>query len=262
MQSCRKNSRLHSREQAGPGGSLQEISRSPDQASQRSPEQTSQRSPEQTSQRSQQGTPEPTQHNTPVNTPYNTPEPEPEQNTCDESSIANNDVWKVGIVHTDGRVRIEVIEGIWIEDWKNPECRAKYERKKQNRRGGVDQGSYPPTNTGGSASSRTVAARLAGEWERDPSALDLFEYLHTKKHDRVTYIDEKSAKIAEKIKTLRAERSKPTDGSSLPQPVDENKLYYDAVGGRNKRNMVYGIGSTQNIFYEPSSSNISKFTSP
>ncbi|KAK1352644.1 hypothetical protein POM88_053075 [Heracleum sosnowskyi] len=86
--------------------------------------------------------------------------------------------------------------GFWIEDWKTLECRAKYERKKQNRRGGVDQGSYPPTHTGGSASSRTVAARLAGEWERDPSALDLFEYLHTKKHDRVTYIDEKSAKIA------------------------------------------------------------------
>ncbi|KAK1356981.1 hypothetical protein POM88_050237 [Heracleum sosnowskyi] len=63
----------------------------------------------------------------------------------------------------------------------------------------------------------------------------------------------------ENIKALHSERSQPTDGSSLPQPVDENKLYYDAVSGRNKRNMVYGIGSTQNIFYETSSNNISKF---
>ncbi|KAK1398017.1 hypothetical protein POM88_007880 [Heracleum sosnowskyi] len=84
--------------------------RSPDQTSQCSHEQTSQRSPEQTSQRSQQGTLQPTQHNTPVNTPYNTPEPK--QKTPDESSIANNNIWKVGTMHTDGRVRIEVIEGM------------------------------------------------------------------------------------------------------------------------------------------------------
>ncbi|KAK1356983.1 hypothetical protein POM88_050239 [Heracleum sosnowskyi] len=48
----------------------------------------------------------------------------------------------------------------WIEDWKTTKCQAKSERKKQNRRGGVDQGSNPPIHTGGSAFGRTVAARL------------------------------------------------------------------------------------------------------
>lgn len=53
--------------------------------------------------------------------------------------------------------------------------------------------------------------------------------------------------------SLCAERSWPLDGSLEPHPVDENKLYYDAVGGRNEKNMIYGLGSTQNVFYEPSS---------
>lgn len=49
--------------------------------------------------------------------------------------------------------------------------------------------------------------------------------------------------------SLRAEHSHPIDGSSLTQPVDENRLYYDAVGGRNEKNKIYGLGSTQNIFF-------------
>ncbi|KAK1391806.1 hypothetical protein POM88_010862 [Heracleum sosnowskyi] len=71
-----------------------------------------------------------------------------------------------------------------------------------------------------------------------------------------TFIDEKSAKIYKKIKALRDERSRPVDVSSTPRPVDENQLYYDVVGGRNSRNKIYGIGSSQNLFYAPSSSTI------
>lgn len=149
----------------------------------------------------------------------------------------------------------------WIEDWKTPDCQAKSKRKRENRKGGADQESYPPTHTGGSASSRTIAARLARDWERDPDAVEMFHYSHTKKHDRVTFINPKDAKIAETIKALRAERSQAVDGSSPAQPVDENKLFYDAVGGRNNRNKIYGLGATQNIFYGPSSSNITKFSS-
>ena len=64
----------------------------------------------------------------------------------------------------------------------------------------------------------------------------------------------------EQLKTLRAKRSQPVDGSSEPQPVDENKLYSDVVGGRNKRNRIYGLGSSQDIFYEPSSSTIARLS--
>ena len=67
--------------------------------------------------------------------------------------------------------------------------------------------------------------------------------------------------IQEKLKTLRNERSQPSDGSSIPQLIDENRLFYDAVGGRNKRNRIYGIGSSHDTFYEPSSNVISYFSS-
>ncbi|KAK1370788.1 hypothetical protein POM88_036880 [Heracleum sosnowskyi] len=223
----------------------------------------------------------------------------------DESSlITNNDVWEVGTMHTDGRLRIEVIKGLlepsckcshqitnimherleptgftwktvskdtkefyfeefklsWIEEWKTPECRAKSEKKRQNRRVGVDDGDYPATHTGGSASGRTHTARLAEKWKRNLSPIEVFEHLHTKNHDKVTYIDKKSAAIAN-INTLRVERSKPVDGSSVPQPVDEIMLYYDAIGGRNKRNKVYGIGSSVDIFYESNGNTSSHFSS-
>ncbi|KAK1369544.1 hypothetical protein POM88_035636 [Heracleum sosnowskyi] len=103
--------------------------------------------------------------------------------------------------------------------------------------------------------------RDAEKWKRNPSPIEVFEHLHTKNHDNVTYIDKKSAAIAENIKTLRAERSKPADGLSVPQPVNEIMLYYDAIGGRNKRNRVYGIGSSVDIFYEPNGNTSSHFCS-
>lgn len=75
----------------------------------------------------------------------------------------------------------------------------------------------------------------------------------------MTFVDEKSKNTNETIVNLRAERSQPIDG--VPQSVDENKLYYDAVGGRNEKNRIYGLGSTQNIYYDPSSSDLSHFSS-
>lgn len=40
----------------------------------------------------------------------------------------------------------------------------------------------------------------------------------------------------------------PIEGSSITQPVDEIQLFYDAVGGRNKRNQIYDLGSSQEFF--------------
>ncbi|KAK1368587.1 hypothetical protein POM88_034679 [Heracleum sosnowskyi] len=145
----------------------------------------------------------------------------------------------------------------WIENWKTPEFQAKSKIKKSNRKGGVEADvPYPGTHTSGSVSHRLLATRLG-----DPPATALFTYAHTRDHDNVTFMDKKSEKLHEKIVNLRAERSQPTDGSLVPQSVDENKLYYDVVGGRNEKNMIYGLGSTQNIYYEPSCNDISQSTS-
>ncbi|KAK1379955.1 hypothetical protein POM88_026699 [Heracleum sosnowskyi] len=75
-------------------------------------------------------------------------------------------------------------------------------------------------------------------------------------HTRTYGATKSTFNSGEKIRALRAERSRPIDGSSTPQLVDENQFYYDAVGGRNNRNRIYGIGSSQDLFYAPSSSTI------
>ncbi|KAK1398300.1 hypothetical protein POM88_008163 [Heracleum sosnowskyi] len=136
----------------------------------------------------------------------------------------------------------------------------KTETKRNNRKGGVVRNDYPATHTVGSSSHRKTAARLAGDYTRDPFNPELFLYTHTKNHDLKTFIDEKSAKLYEKIKSLRAERSRHADGSSTPQSVDENQLFYDAVGGRNSKNRIYGLGSSQDLFYAPSSRTVAHFS--
>ncbi|KAK1393457.1 hypothetical protein POM88_012513 [Heracleum sosnowskyi] len=261
-------------------------SRTPDQT-QPPTQQRTPRTPELT----QQSTPEMSQHHTPDQTPHNTPRQTPDPDTSGESSTSViNGAWKVGTMHDDGRIRVEVIEGVlepsnkcstqitmskdtkqfyfeefkkwfvwrqednlvyeawrksvayrykylrsrahakwekkkqldnrigkdvwlsWIEEWKTPEFQKKTEIKRDNRKGGVVRNDYPTTHTAGSSSHRKTAARLADEYLRDPFCHKLFLYTHTKNHDLKMFIDEKSAKLYEKIKSLRAERSRPADG--------------------------------------------------
>ncbi|KAK1389980.1 hypothetical protein POM88_018158 [Heracleum sosnowskyi] len=312
-----------------------------DQTLQPSPDQTLQLTPE----RSPPQTPMTLQH---------TPRPNLEPNMQNESSIADTGVWKVGSMHNDGRLQVEIIRGVlqpsgkcssmtsgimherlepmgftwkevseetkkfyfeefkkyvvwrepehlvyaawlksapqrytnlrckarqlweagrlsnrigqnvwksWIANWKSPEFQAKSKIKKSNRKGGVDgDGPYPPTHTGGSKSHSSYAADLAEKYKRKPYASEVHTYVHTKGHDEKTWVDEKSAKIFEKLKVLRVEHSQPIEGS-IPQPVDENQLFYEAVGGRNKRNRIYGIGSSHDIFYESRSNVVSYYNS-
>ncbi|KAK1360951.1 hypothetical protein POM88_045425 [Heracleum sosnowskyi] len=176
--------------------------RSPGQAPLRSLGQAPLRSPGQALQKTQQRTPEPelTQQNMPENmlnqTPQNTPQQTPEQNTPDESSlVSSNDLFK----------------NCW-----NPRANALTRSEVSCMKDLNLQG--------GSASSRTHASRLAEEWNRDPNSTEIFEYMHAKMHDKKTFINKKSAEISEKLNALRAEHCQPTDGSSVPQLVDENRI--------------------------------------
>ncbi|KAK1364304.1 hypothetical protein POM88_039865 [Heracleum sosnowskyi] len=245
------------------------------------PRQTVQPTPDQTLPPTPDQTLRLTPEQSPLETPLtlqNAPRETPEPNLQNESSIADSGVWKVGSMHNDGRLKVEIIRGVlqpsgkcssmtsgimyerleprgftWkevseetkkfyfeefkIEDWKSPEFQAKSKIKKSNRMGGVDgDGPYPPTHTGGSKSHSSYVAYLAEKYKRKLNANDVYSYVHTKDHDEKTWVDEKSANVFEKLKTLRAERSQPIEGSSIPQPVDENQLFYEAVGGRNKKN--------------------------
>ncbi|XP_074324507.1 uncharacterized protein LOC141661404 [Apium graveolens] len=131
----------------------------------------------------------------------------------------------------------------WAQQWKTPEFKKKSEIQKKNRKGGDGQ---PSTHTCGSCSHRTHAADLAKELKRKPHPREVFKHTHFKAGK---WVDEKSKLTHEAIEDLLKQNSQKVDGSAESQIVDEVGAYFDAVGGRNKKYRVYGIGSSQNIFY-------------
>ncbi|XP_074352525.1 uncharacterized protein LOC141691660 [Apium graveolens] len=134
----------------------------------------------------------------------------------------------------------------WVEYWKTPEFQKKSAIQKNNRRSGADKAH--PTHTSGSASSRVHTARLKKKYNRDPTSFEVYEHIHTRKNDKKTYIDEKSQKVYENYVNLCELLTQES------QPIDPNKVFYQAVGGHNQKNIVYGLGSSQNLFYAPGSS--------
>lgn len=62
-----------------------------------------------------QHTPDQTPPQTPhtlQNIPHQTPRQTPEPNTENEFSRTDNDVWKVGSMHHDGRLQVKIIRGV------------------------------------------------------------------------------------------------------------------------------------------------------
>lgn len=157
--------------------------------------------------------------------------------------------WEIG--EQDNRIGTHVWLR-WVEYWRTPDFQTKSTTQKRNRKGGEDH--YPATHTGGSASHRTHAAVLAETNDKDPTPTDIYEHTHTVNNDRVTWVNKKAERVHKRIEELRKLRSQPLEGSSEPQPVDEDQLFLDAVGGPDNRNRVYGMGSLQSIIYGPQSS--------
>ncbi|XP_063949024.1 uncharacterized protein LOC108203794 [Daucus carota subsp. sativus] len=156
--------------------------------------------------------------------------------------------WEAGEV--DNRVAMHVWL-LWVEFWKTPVFQTKSKTQKKNRRGGTDH--YPPTHTGGSASLRTHAAVLAETNGKDPTPADVYLLTHTKNRDKKTFVTKKAEAVYNKVIEIREERSKPVEGSEEPQIIDEDEIFLQAVGGLDKRNRIYGMGSLQSVIYGPES---------
>ncbi|KAK9166570.1 hypothetical protein Scep_001761 [Stephania cephalantha] len=67
---------------------------------------------------------------------------------------------------------------------------------------------------------------------------DVFLHVHTKDHDGMTFIDNRSARFYAELVKRREEHTQATSD----QPIDEKQLYYDAIGECSK-GRVYGLGS-------------------
>ncbi|XP_031131664.1 uncharacterized protein LOC116033047 [Ipomoea triloba] len=106
-----------------------------------------------------------------------------------------------------------------------------------HRRGGVLNGVAQSTHTTGSTPHVKVAAQLEGLLGHYPSYYELFKHTHTKQHDGQTFIVEKAKQIHEQVESQRELLTQ--NG----EQVDDNQLYYDAVGGHDKKRRIYGLGS-------------------
>lgn len=155
----------------------------------------------------------------------------------------------------------------WVEFWKTEEFKKKSTTQKNNRRSGDD--GRPSTHTSGSASHRVVAARMKIQYKCEPTADQLFKLTHTRRvkkkknlicqndedvedcedgeEGELIWIDKKSQRIYETFLALLEQQKKaglPVDGNA------RNALFLEATGGPDKKKRVYGLGSSQNLFYQ------------
>ncbi|KAL8108987.1 hypothetical protein AgCh_025181 [Apium graveolens] len=142
----------------------------------------------------------------------------------------------------------------WVEYWKTPKFQTKSIIQKKNHRSGVD--GRPSTHTSGSASHRTVAARYKIQHKREPTADVLFYMTHTRNAKKNipngdiedNGMDDEDGENGEEFEetflVLCDQQEK------FGEPVDRNALFLKAGGGPDKKNRVYGFGSSQSIFYK------------
>ncbi|KAK9132412.1 hypothetical protein Scep_011940 [Stephania cephalantha] len=113
--------------------------------------------------------------------------------------------------------------------------KASHNRKSQK----GSPGTSPSKHTGGTPSFRTYEDILALDKAEDDEVTpnDVFLHVHTKDHDGVTFIDNRSAQFHAKLVRRREEHTQATPYHL----IDKEQLYYDAAGvcpiGR-----VYGFG--------------------
>nr|GMD08006.1 uncharacterized protein LOC109173928 [Ipomoea batatas] len=82
-----------------------------------------------------------------------------------------------------------------------------------------------------------------------PSYFELFKHTHTKNHDDQTFIVEKDKQIHEQVALQREELTQ------KGEKVDESQLYYNVVGGHDKKRKVYGLGSYGTFIRGPINAN-------
>ncbi|KAK9125377.1 hypothetical protein Scep_014223 [Stephania cephalantha] len=98
----------------------------------------------------------------------------------------------------------------------------------------------PLKHTGGTRSFRTYEDVLALDRDEDDEVTsnDVFLHVHTKNHDGVTFIDNRSRRFHAELVRRREEHTQATPD----RPIDEKQLYYNAARECSKGH-VYGLGS-------------------
>ncbi|WCJ21345.1 hypothetical protein M5689_003504 [Euphorbia peplus] len=143
----------------------------------------------------------------------------------------------------------EVYES-WTRYWASAPAKKISKQAKLSRHGGIENGPMS-CHTAGSLSMRDHREILTQLLGRPVTAYELFVYTHTRNHDGVTWVDERSHRIHERV-TVARERVR----EAADQVIDEQRVYYDSVGGFNNRSRLYGLGDGSGFYaFQPRSQN-------
>ncbi|KAI3790956.1 hypothetical protein L2E82_04417 [Cichorium intybus] len=150
-----------------------------------------------------------------------------------------------------------VSENVWASwwlKWNSDDFKKISDQNKVNRRNGVPDAPARPTHTSGSASHLKIASKLKRSLGYEPAHSEFFLYTHTTNHDGENFINDKDREIhaayLEKRKELQA----------IGDDVDDNAIFYDVVGGHDKKRRLYGFGSYGKVIPSNKGSNDTYYT--
>ncbi|XP_065871848.1 uncharacterized protein [Euphorbia lathyris] len=119
-----------------------------------------------------------------------------------------------------------------------------------NRYGGDNTQPAAATHTRGSISHSEILERLTTLLGRVPTSHELFAYTHTKRHDGSSWSDPRAQAVEEEY--VRAVAASLQSEENRAEDVLE--MYYQVVGGRNKKHRLYGLGDAACRYYGSASS--------
>ncbi|XP_065852961.1 uncharacterized protein [Euphorbia lathyris] len=131
----------------------------------------------------------------------------------------------------------EAIWKEWLDAWNSPEYKRKREQAKKNTRKGKESEPAGATHTSGSISHGETFERLTAHLGRALDPHELFMYTHTRQHDGTSWIDQHAQDAEEEYARIVAEIE------SQQNCADEFQAFFQAVGGANNTNRIYGLGA-------------------
>ncbi|XP_065860927.1 uncharacterized protein [Euphorbia lathyris] len=145
------------------------------------------------------------------------------------------------------RQRLDFIpQNIW-DEWQKyftSEEFLRISRRNTENRKKANDGAGPSCHTGGSIPHAEHAKRLSKKLGRYPTFHELFTELHTRKHDGVTFVDDKASEVNERVINLRGHR---LEQQETLEEIDESEIFVEAVAGK-RSDRIYGIGSLGNLY--------------
>ncbi|KAJ1415044.1 Transposase-associated domain [Sesbania bispinosa] len=132
-----------------------------------------------------------------------------------------------------GQDLLDQLRAKWeAEDWQQKSIKNKENRLAQDGHN---------VHSAGSLSTREHAKRMRKEMDKEPTCFELYERFHRPKGKPNEWHNEKQGKIAEMYQSQIVEKQSQSGEGSSQQSA--NSIYLEIVGGINKKERIFGLGS-------------------